>query len=210
MLNFKKFIGFAGLLVSMVASVHASASLLTSNLNVDNGYSIYVSTDDSQLGTLFGSNEDWYHTYTDSVNLTSGVDYFLHIAAYDVGGVAGLLGDFSLSGAGHQFSNGTQSLLTGDAVLKLNTVGFGQPYVSTTNIGQNGVAMPWSSITSSPGVSSSANWIWSSDKDNDNYIFLSTKILSVTSASVPEPSPFVLLIVGFFGILVARRKVAAR
>jgi hypothetical protein len=210
MLNFKKFIGLAGLLFSMVASVSASASLLTSNLNVDNGYSIYISTDDSQLGTLFGSKEDWYNTYTDSVNLASGVDYFLHVAAYDVGGIAGFLGDFSLSGTDHQFSNGTQSLLTGDSALKLNTVGFGLPYVAATDIGQNGVAQPWSSITSSPGVSSSARWIWSSDQDNDNFIFLSTKISSVTAASVPEPSPLVLLAIGFFGMLVARRKIAIK
>src|SRR6476619_4990988 len=117
----------ATLMLASAASSAAQVSTdttLSSNMSVDNGYLIYLSTADDVQGDLFGSANNWYGTYTDSITLSAGTDYYLHVYAYDQGGIAGLLGDFSLTGTTHTFSNGLTNLTTDTTHWYGNTTGF--------------------------------------------------------------------------------------
>jgi len=193
----------AGLVIaSLIAglSAVANATTLTSEISMDNGYVIYLSTSDSIAGTSFGSANDWYTTYTDSITLTAGVDYYLHVYGYDQGSIAGFLGEFTLSGTGHVFSNSTSSLLTNTTDWKGNTTGWGNAYLAAlTDLGANG-ASPWGTRSGIPGT---ARWIWAGDANNNDCAYFSTKI---SAASVPLPASVLLLGPGLMGLAWVRRK----
>jgi MSHA biogenesis protein MshQ len=154
----------------------SSGTSLTGSLNVDNTFIAYISTDDSVQGTLIGSGNNWPTTVDIATSLTVGQDYYLHIYATDVGGVAGFLGDFELTGTDHVFSNGLTTLNTNTSNWSVSTSGWNN-YQAASGYGLNGVS-PWGTRS---GVDSSAEWIWSSDSNGDNINYFSTKI----SASVP-------------------------
>lgn len=90
----------------------ASATTLGITTNVDNVFSIYVSTNDATLGTLVGSGNVWQNTYTFNTALTAGTTNFIHVVATNQGGPGGFLGAFTLSDSDFVFANGTQNLLT--------------------------------------------------------------------------------------------------
>lgn len=186
----------------------ANATLLTSNINMDNSFVVYVSTDNSTAGTSFGSGNNWPSTITDSTTLTTGVDYYLHVLGNDAGGIAGFLGEFSLSGADHVFSNSTTSLLTNTTDWVASLSGFDGTYSTTmTDLGANGVS-PWGTIGA---VDSSARWIWAGDANTVNVAYFSASITAVPQAattSVPEPGTIALFGLGLAGLGFARRKKA--
>jgi hypothetical protein len=188
---------------AMMLSSAASATVLTSSLSVDNGFQVYISTSDAATGTQFGAGNDWTTTYTSSTSLNAGTDYYLHIFGYDQGGLAGLLGQFSLTGTDHAFANSTTSLLTNMSDWQGNTTGFGAPYTALSNLGGNGVG-PWGSR---PGISNAATWIWVGDANNNDAAYFSTKISATAAANdVPEPASAALLGLGLLAVAAARRK----
>ena len=177
----------------------AHATLISGGLNVDNGFIAYLSTDDNSAGTQISSGFDWPATIGFSgVSLSSGQDYYLHVYGYDVGGIAGFLGEFDLTGLDHTFSNGGTNLVTNTTDWLVSTSGWGS-YTSPTDLGLNG-AGPWGFR---PGVDASASWIWSSDPHNDNGAYFTTMISAV---SVPEPTSILLLMVGLFGLMTMQKK----
>jgi hypothetical protein len=147
------------------------ATELKGNLNVDNTFEAYLSTDDSVQGVLLASGNNWPTTETFNTTLQPGVDYYLHIRATDVGGVAGFLGEFDLTGSEHTFANGLNTLSTNPTDWQVSTSGWNN-YVGASSYGQNGVS-PWGNR---PLVNGSAQWIWSSDNNSDNLNFFTTKI----------------------------------
>jgi hypothetical protein len=183
----------------MMVAGSSSAAVLTSKMSVDNGYRIYISTSDSVQGTLFGSANDWYTTFTDTTTLAAGQSYFLHIYAYDQGGIAGLLGDFSLTGGGHKFANGLTSMTTNTTNWMGNNTGFAAPYVAVGSLGQDGVS-PWNNR---PNIADSATWIWAGDANNNDHAYFTTRI-----NAVPEPTTVAMLGLGLLALGAARRRSA--
>jgi len=148
-----------GAFVDQSVTVTANGSnetTLTGTLTVDNSFELYVSTNDSQLGTLLATGSNWAAAYNFAAQLTHGVSNYVHIVAHNVGGPGGLLGQFSLSDAQFAFANSSTVEYTNAADWKVSLSGFGGTYSTPVNEGVNGVG-PWGYI--SP-ISGSSNWIW--------------------------------------------------
>jgi hypothetical protein len=187
----------AGLIMGMLLAGicgSAQATTLTSEINMDNGFYVYLSTSDSEQGTLVYSGNDWYTTLTNTYSLTDGVTYYLHVLAYDQGGYAGFLGEFSLSDNNYTFSNGTTTLLTNASDWLVSTTGWSN-YTSVTTYGQNTSATsPWGLADGTQAdISSSAYWIWSANNYSADVVYFTT---TITSASTPTPEPATMLLFG--------------
>ncbi|MES2015357.1 MAG: PEP-CTERM sorting domain-containing protein [Pseudomonadota bacterium] len=187
----------AGVLLMVAAS--SQATVLTTNMSVDNGYVVYISTANNVQGTAFGNAANWYTTYTNTTTLAADTTYFLHVFAYDQGGIAGLLGDFSLSGSGHKFANGQTSLTTDITNWMGNNSGFGNAYGAVGSLGNDGVG-PWGNR---PNIVDSATWIWAGNAYDNNAAYFTTEI-----TAVPEPTTVAMLGLGLLALGVARRRSA--
>jgi hypothetical protein len=183
----------------------AQATVLLYKISMDNGFEIFLSTDNSTQGSSFGSGNDWTTTYTgSSFNLLPGQNYYLHVFGYDQGGIAGFLGQFTLSGTDHVFANNTDTLLTNTTDWQASSSGWSS-YSTPTSSGLNGGGA-WGPR---PGISSSATWIWSGDANDNDISYFSTV---VTATAAPEPSTILLLGIGGLGMMgmanAKRRKAA--
>lgn len=187
------------LLVAMTAPVRATN--ISASMTVDNGFTAYISTNDSVAGTQIGSGNDWTSTYSFGSTLTSGVTNYLHIYSYDVGGIAAFIGQFTLSDTGFSFANGTQSLLTGTSNWNGSVTGFGSNYQTPIDLGSNG-AYPWNTR---PLISNAAHFIWVQDANNVNTAYFSAAITSNTP--VPDGGATVAMLgLAVAGLAALRRK----
>src|SRR4051812_45016417 len=118
MLN--KFIAMIALaLCSSAGSFTAQATTLSAGLTADNEFTAYLSTSDAALGSPLVTGTYWGTEYYFNTTLVAGNTYYLHIVADNFGqpnnppgNPDGFIGRFSLSDAGFQFANGTQTLVT--------------------------------------------------------------------------------------------------
>lgn len=196
------------LFVSSIGSATASIPVLQLNTNIsmDNGYEIYLALNDNEQGVFFGSGNNWGQTFSDTITLNHGTDYYLHVLGYDQGGIAGFLGEFSLNSIDHVFSNNTTSLTTNTIDWKANNEGWGQNYLtSLTNLGSNGVG-PWGSR---PSIASTATWIWAGDANAKDTAYFSTKISSLSSVPIPGAVWLFVSGLGILGMKVRRKNFSA-
>ena len=196
----------------------ANATSLSGGLTADNAFYAYISTDNTVLGTLVASGNDWGTTATLSdYSLTPGQTYYLQVEAINYGGPGAFIGQFDLSDTDFQFANGSQAILTDttDWLAIYNNANSDpnaqQPWVTPTgsvySVGTNGVG-PWGTR---PGINGNADWIDAtilglSDCQNCTVDF-STPITSNSSAA-PEPGTLGLLggaLTGFLALV--RRRV---
>jgi hypothetical protein len=178
-----------------------AATSLGVAVNVDNGFTLYISADDSVLGTAILAGNSWPTTYTASTDLGGG-DLYLHLVATDWGAPAAFLGEFTLSDAGYSFINGTQHLLTNTTDWTVRASSFADADQTPVSRGLNGIG-PWGTRT---GVSGSATWIWSADLCGSCTRYFSTPLVS----AVPEPQTYALMGLGLLGLagVLRRRRVA--
>ena len=141
-----------------------SGTDLSGNLTVDNAFSIYVSTNDSVLGTFVTSGTSWPTSEGFAVPLTPGVTNYIHIVAVNGGGPGGVLGSFNLSNTDFSFANGLTSEDTNTADWKVSLSGFGADYSTPVDEGQNGVG-PWGQFAQ---ISASSDWLWSYDSTSSS------------------------------------------
>lgn len=193
----------ASVLAALCVGAAAHATTLSTAINVDNGFTVYISTSDSAAGTAFDSEFNWGITSYGTTTLAAGVDYYLHVYGYDVGGPAAFLGQFTLSAGTHLFANNSTTLLTNTTDWKGNTVGFNGSYGAVTSYGTNGVG-PWGFR---PGMPGTAEWIWVGDNYNNDYAYFSTKI---TAQNVPDRlSTALAILLAFAGMAAGRRRFTA-
>ena len=215
------------LLLCALLTVSLSAAMadsLSGTLTADNGFYAYLSTSATSQGTLLTQANNYQTTASFSnIALTSGTTYYLQIAAFNQGGPAGVLGNFSLSGTSFAFGNGTQTLVTNTtdwtySYATANTAtypspnvasGWGSSALTPGGYGTNGVG-PWGTYSS---INSSAQWIW--DATNSSYGSSSQPQLlfeaSITPVATPEPGSFFLFGSGL--LIMAgmwRRRMASR
>ncbi|MFZ0706449.1 MAG: PEP-CTERM sorting domain-containing protein [Candidatus Korobacteraceae bacterium] len=198
------------LLVLSVASL--SATTLSGNMTADNAFFAYISTDDSVLGTLIASGNDWGTTFSFSgAALTPGVTNYLHVEAINYGLENGLIGDFHLSDSGFYFGNSTQTLLTGMAnwfggYNDDNSQVVPQPWVPVSggvaDLGINGVG-PWGFRN---GIDPNAHWIWPSDNQSSGCQYCTVDFSTPIYSNVPEPGTFGLIASGVLGLAGMIRK----
>ena len=192
------------LLTAFLTVSQAQATLISGDLTVDNQQWVYLSTDDSVQGDFVSSGNNWGATDSISATLAAGVDYFLHIRAEDVGGIAGFIGDFSLDSSEHVFANGLSYITTNNSDWNVSTSGWSN-YSSATTIANHGGG-PWGWR---PNIDSSAQWIWSSDAYNHNNVYFSLAITATTPAEqIPTPTSLAVFAFGLMAFAL-RRKVQA-
>jgi hypothetical protein len=175
-----------GLCSVLVAPVVATT--LTATITADDDFQMYVSTDDSVLGTFVGEgsteNGIWASSFTFNYDLTPGVVNYIHVVAWDLYEVkTAFLGEFWLSDAGFRFRNNTQILTTESADWDISDTGFNTGYYTPDMIGGNLVTtLPWKVVV--PGISADAQWIWSHFGDDLTKRYLSTSILPPEALTV--------------------------
>jgi hypothetical protein len=206
----------ASALAAFSLAQFAHATTISGDLTVDNAFYAYISTSNSSLGTLVASGNNWGATFSfSSFALTPGQTYYLQIEGINYGGPGAFIGDFTLSDAGFQFANGTQTLLTDitDWSASFNDTNSDpstqQPWVTPTggvvSEGANGVS-PWGTRS---GISGSADWIDGATNGLTTCVNCTVDFSAVITPNitgVPEPGTLGLLLGGFAGVGLIRSR----
>jgi len=185
------------LLLAFALTGNANAGIIFGSMNVDNKHSTFISTDDSEQGIKVASGEDWQQTDTFEYELDAGVDYFLHVFAQDLGGIAGFLGEFSLTGNSHEFVNGSNHILTNADDWTLGLNGWGSVSEVSVINGSNGVA-PWGEIA---GIDAAAQWIWHENAHNQEQVYFSLAI-----KALPVNEPYSVAVLALAALLINSRR----
>ena len=222
------FLTAAALGLAAPASAHAS-SMLDLNVTADNQFSIYLSNDNSVLGTLIGSGNTWQSSYNFSVALLPGNNYIQVIGTnwtpenglWSSPGTPNgtgdnpnaFLGSFNIVGSGYVFANSTTTMSTNPtdwSGIPVTSATWVLPTGPTQSFGLNGGSNIWASVLGGPvlGISTSADWIWSLP-DNAQYADLSAEIFNTSesrAAPLPAALPLFATGLGLMGLLGWRRK----
>lgn len=159
------------------ASDNNSPVQLQVALSTDNADEVYVN------GQLLGSSSSWQVGSSYTVSLQSG-ENVIAVKGMDAGGVAGFIASLSWTG-GSAVSDGGWKVATTEQT-GWTDVGFDDSgWVNATTYGAYGVA-PWGTRVAGFPAGTDAQWIWTSNNDADNTVYLRFRIM-VGSVSNPPP-----------------------
>ncbi len=158
----------AGHQVSRTLSLTVAASpppttSATLTLSADNGYEVYLN------GVLLGSGNNWTQADRYTLSLPAGKNV-IAVKGIDAGGVAALIAELTWTGQ-RRISNGAWK------VAKTAPTGWQQvnfddsSWAAATEYGAYGVA-PWYKGVAGFPADSSARWIWSSNNDADDLVYV--------------------------------------
>lgn len=181
---------------AMVGSVNAG--IITGNLTADNKHTTYISTSQTLAGEQVAFGDELSEIESFSYNLETGVDYFLHIFAQDEGNMGAVLGEFFLTGGGHEFANGQNTIYTNNTDWLVKTNGWDGDELATSYAFNDGKG-PWTEVTD---ISSSAQWIWNGNLNGQEQLYLSLAILAIP---VSEPSTLAVLALLILAIVIRQR-----
>jgi hypothetical protein len=145
-------------------------------ITCDNGYTLYFN------GVQVGTGGNWNSMQTCQVNLQSGKNV-VAVKCTDAGGVAALLAEVRSGTTRAGTSASWKVSLTGPAGWE--TVAFDDSaWTSARDYGTYGVA-PWYTNVSGCPSDTPARWIWSSNNDADNEIYVRFSFDNGGSSVVP-------------------------
>ncbi len=143
--------------LALVLAGTASAELqLNYTLFADDQLYAYISTSDSQLGTLV--NDIYYNSCgnataacSGSVSLSAGTTYYLHLEVFNNTGSGDFGGLFSLSDASASFANGTQSMVSDAAYWRTGYAGRAT-FTAPSSVAQQTTAVAWAGTPAGSAV----------------------------------------------------------
>ncbi len=141
--------------------------------------SLIISTDNANQvyfnGALIGSADNWKQASSYTLALQSGANV-VAVKGMDTGGIAALIAELTLPDGSKVVSDGSwkvsTALQTGWQAVVFDDSG----WVGASSYGVYGVS-PWAKNVAGFPSSSTASWIWSSNNDADDTVYLRYKIL---------------------------------
>lgn len=211
----KKFVVVMFVVFAAISSNAYAISDLSGYFTTDNHYSLYLSTDDSSLGTLIGSSDGTTYDWASAENignwgisLTPNTTNYLHIVAWDDGStIAGILGDLTLNNSSFIFANGNTSLLTNTTDWTVRKDSFATSPIAIVNAGgfiNSDTDSPWYAYLHSPidNIGGDAQWLWTNEGGNKD--LGTTRYFSTAINTVPEPISTALFLLGGATLAVRR------
>jgi PKD repeat protein len=168
----------AGSVTSNEATLTVDSGAATGQVLItcDNGYTLYFN------GVQVGTGNNWNSLQTYGVNLQSGKNV-VAVKCTDAGGVAALLAEVRYGTTRAGTSASWKVSLTGPAGWE--TVAFDDSgWTSAKDYGTYGVA-PWYTNVSGCPSDTPARWIWSSNNDADNEVYVRFSFDNGGSSVVP-------------------------
>lgn len=187
---------FAFFAMGLAAGVVAQATTLTFTGVADDFFEAYLSTNDTVQGTLICQQTNTWQNggASGSISLVPNVTNYLHVQARDAFGAPSMfIGQASLSDAGFEFLNNTQTMLTNPNDWQLSLTGFGVNYFTPTDLGPNGTGA-WGTQSN---IDINARRLWSNQTAGEHYFSIAIR---------PVPEPFTLIGIAGLAFVAARKR----
>jgi len=176
-------------------------------MTADNHYQLFLSDDDSALGTLIaqsdGGGSDWNSPETYGFLAPTDQTLYLHaiVVNDDPPGMGGLIAHLEMPIEYVFLETGTNMLETSELLWLANDTGFGDPMVNAISHGTYGIGPWWTNCN--PDLPGTAHWLWLGEDYPAGTLYFSA---AITLELIPEPTTMLLLGAGLFGLLRRRRR----
>ena len=204
------FAAVSAVMFGLLTASAASAETLTVTGSCDDNCLVYVSTDNTVLGTSIGSITNG----SVSTTLNASLNTYLHIVAQNNGGAGGAILTETLSDATMKFGNGTQTLNGSNANISYWTSiadgALNSAWKTPNEQAVSEIYTPYgNNVLWDPLAGSNAGQ-WNGQCVNcqvDLSTLISSASASTASASaVPEPASVAALLAGVAGLGALRRR----
>jgi hypothetical protein len=151
------------------------ASTLTATMTCDNGYEFYFN------GSFKGSGAGWWQAQSYNLLMHSGKNV-LAIKCTDAGGLAAFLAELKVNGV--RIGSNTSWKVSRTAPSNWADVNFNDSsWANATDYGAYGIA-PWHTNVSGIQADTPARWIWSSNNDLDDVVYIRISLESQNATAL--------------------------